>query len=113
MADLAPVSTPATKSSLDTMLDTIEAGTEVIQRVMPEAEMLGGIVPGATVYIQLAAMLLPVAQNAIKWVEMMEGKSPLEAFESILRTLAPGNGFVAPSLTLAKNPDGSFGPAAP
>jgi hypothetical protein len=93
-----PVSTPATKTSLDTMLDTIEAGTEVIQRVMPEAEMLGGIVPGGTVYIQLVALGIPVMQNAIKWIEREEGKSALEAFEDVMRTLVPGNGFVAPAL---------------
>jgi len=98
MTDQTAASTPATKSSLDTMLDTISAGTEILQKVMPEAEMLGGIVPGATVYIQLAGMALPVIQNAIKWIEQEEGKSPLEAFEDVMRTLAPGNGFVAPAL---------------
>lgn len=80
------------------MLNTIEQGTEVLQRVMPEVAMVGGLVPGASVYIQLAGMGLPVLQNAIKWVEQEEGKTPLQAFEDIMRTLAPNNGFVAPSL---------------
>jgi hypothetical protein len=95
---VVPVSNVATKSSLDTMLDTIDAGAEIVKKVMPEAEMLGGIVPGGTVYIQLVALGIPILQNAIKWVEAMENKSPLEAFEAVMRTLAPGNGFVAPSL---------------
>lgn len=93
-----PVSNAATKTSLDTMLDTIDSGAEIVKKIMPEAEMLGGIFPGGTVYIQLVALGIPVLQNAIKWVEAMENKTPIQAFESVMRTLAPGNGFVAPSL---------------
>jgi hypothetical protein len=94
----APAAVAASISSLDTMLNTIEQGTAVLQRVMPEVAAIGGFFPGATVYIQLAALGLPVLQNAIKWVEQQEGKSPLDAFEALMKTLAPGNGFVTPSL---------------
>jgi hypothetical protein len=88
----------ASKSSLDTVLTTIEGATEVLQKVLPEAQAVGAFVPGATQYIQLAGMGLPYLQNAIKWIEQEEGKTPLEAFEDVIRTLMPNNGFVAPSL---------------
>jgi hypothetical protein len=88
----------ASKSSLDTMLDTIENATQVLQKIQPEAEAVAAFVPGATVYIQLAGMGLPYLQNAIKWIQKEEGKTPVEAFEDVIRTLMPNNGFVAPSL---------------
>jgi hypothetical protein len=96
-----PAAVAASKSSLDTMLDTIEQGTEALQSVLPEVAVLGGFVPGATVYIQLAGLALPVVQNAIKWIEQEENKSPIEAFKDLMRTLAPNNGFIAPSLAKA------------
>ena len=99
MADnTTPAVVAASKSSLDVMLDTINSAATILQNEMPVIAEVGGFVPGATVYIQLAAMALPMVQNAIKWVEKEEGKSPLEAFQDIIKTLAPGNGFVAPAL---------------
>lgn len=93
----------ASANSFDTMLNTIERGTEVLQSLMPEAKAVGAFVPGATEYIQLAGLAIPYVQNAIKWIQQEEGKSPLEAFADVMRTLMPNNGFVAPAL--AKAPD--------
>jgi hypothetical protein len=101
MVDATTPAVAASQLSLNTMLDTIEQGTEVLQRVMPEIADVGGFVPGASVYIQLAALLLPAAQNAIKWIEKEDSKTPLEAFEDLLKTLLPANGFVAPALIKA------------
>jgi hypothetical protein len=103
-------------SALHTMLQAIETGTEILQRIMPEVAAVGGLVPGATVFIQLAGLALPAVQNAIKFIEEEEGKTPMEAFEDFLRHIGPNNGYVSPALskapqfTLAKDPDGSLGP---
>ena len=96
--DVTPATVAASKSSLDTVLDTVQSATEVLQKIQPEAEAVSAFVPGATQYIQLVGAALPYVQNAIKWIEQEEGKTPIEAFEDVIRTLMPNNGFVAPSL---------------
>lgn len=87
-AAMAPAPTPA--ASLHTMLETLENGVEVVQRVMPQVKMFGGFVPGATPIIQLVALALPAVQNALKFIMEEEGKSPLEAFEDLLKHIGPG-----------------------
>ena len=81
---------PTAAASLHTMLGSLEGGIEVLQRLMPEIKMFGGFVPGATSMIQLVALALPSIQNAIKFIMEEEGKSPLEAFEDLLRHIGPG-----------------------
>jgi len=83
-----PAPTPA--ASLHTMLSTLEGGLEVVQRVMPQIRMFGGFVPGATSIIQLVALALPTVQNALKFIMEEEGKTPLEAFEDLLKHIGPG-----------------------
>jgi ribosomal protein S7 len=99
MADITPAAAAASTSSLHTMLQTIEQGIEVLQRVMPEIAAVGGFVPGATVFIQLAGLALPAVQNAIKFIMEEEGKSPLEAFEDLLKHIGPNNGYVSTALS--------------
>lgn len=88
VAAMAPAPTPS--ASLHTMLNTLESGVEVMQNVMPKIKMFGGFVPGATPIIQLVALLLPAVQNALKFIMEEEGKSPLEAFEDLLKHIGPG-----------------------
>ncbi len=92
------VDVAASHSSLNTMLQTIEAGTEVLQKIMPEVAAVGGFVPGATPFIQLVGMALGPVQNAIKFIMQETGKSPMEAFEDFLLHIAPGNSYVSPAL---------------
>ncbi len=104
---LAVATVAASQSSIHTMLQTIETGTEVLQSVMPEVAAVGGFVPGATVFIQLVGMALPVVQNAIKFIMQEEGKTAIEAFEDFIRHNSPGNGFVSPSLSMVKPAGGT------
>jgi hypothetical protein len=80
----------ASKSSLDTVLTTIEQGTEVLQKVLPEVAGVGGFVPGGTAFIQLVGLALPVVQNAIKFIMQEEGKDPMAAFQDFLQHISPG-----------------------
>ncbi len=86
-------------SSLNTMLQTVESATEVLQRVMPEVAAVGGFVPGATPFIQIIGMALGPVQNAIKFIMEESGKSPMQAFEDFLLHIGPNNGYVSPSLS--------------
>ena len=108
IAAMAPAPTPA--ASLHTMLDTLENGVAVLQHVMPQIKMFGGFVPGATPIIQLVALLLPAVQNALKFIMEEEGKSPLEAFEDLLKHIGPGLPN-SPTLSkpLAADPDNPVG----
>ncbi len=102
MATTSPLPAPvvaASQSSVNTVLSTIEQGTEILQKILPEAAAVGGFVPGATVYIQLAGLALPQIQNAIKWIEQEYGKTPFEAFEDLIKTITPNNGYVSPALS--------------
>lgn len=85
-----PGTSPAAASSLHTVLSTLESGIEVMERIMPEVAVVGGLVPGATVFIQLAGLALPAVQNAIRFIMEEEGKTPLQAFEDLLMHIGPG-----------------------
>ena len=107
MTGTTPASAPAvaaSTSSMHTMLQTIETGTEILQKVLPEVAAVAGFVPGATPFIQLVGMALGPVQNAIKFIMQEEGKTPLEAFEDFLKHISPGNGFVSPSLSKLDTP---------
>jgi ribosomal protein S7 len=98
-------------ASLNTMLQTIETGTEILQRVMPEVAVVGGFVPGATPFIQIVGMALGPVQNAIKFIMQESGKDPMAAFEDFLMHIGPNNGYVSPSLSKPV-PDSALAPIA-
>lgn len=98
----------AVASSLDTMLTTFEHGIEVVESIMPEVAAIGGLVPGASPFIQLAGLALPVLQNSIKLIMQEEGKTPLQAFEDVLRHLMPGQPL-SPTLSAGSTVPSSTG----
>ena len=86
-----PASTaPTQASSLSTMLQTVETGVEVLQKIMPEVAAVGGFVPGATPIIQIIGLALGPVQNALKFIMEQTGKSPMQAFEEFLLHIGPG-----------------------
>jgi hypothetical protein len=93
----------ASQSALDTILSTVEQGTEVLQKVLPEVALVGGFVPGGTVFIQLVGLALPAVQNAIKFIMQEEGKDPMTAFQDFLRHISPGQ----PNSAVLSNPTGT------
>jgi hypothetical protein len=97
-ASTAAPTIAASQSSLNTVLNTIEQGTEVLQKVLPDVALIGGFVPGGTVFIQLVGLALPAVQNAIKFIMQEEGKDPMTAFEDFLNHISPG-GPNSPALT--------------
>jgi hypothetical protein len=99
-----PGTPPAAATSLHTALSTLEGGIAVLERVLPEVAMIGGLVPGATPFIQLAGLALPAVQNAIKFIMEEEGKSPLQAFEDFLNHIGPGQPNNAALTTGPANP---------
>jgi hypothetical protein len=106
----APATVAASQSALDTILTTVETATDMLSAEMPVIAEVGGFVPGATPFISIVGMALPYVQNAIKLIMQEEGKDALTAFKDFVLHISKG-GPLSPTLALAKNPDGSFGPA--